>query len=206
MFPHRRALALARCSAAVLAAAALAGCCCDDDDDDPPPSPYFDLWEIEPNDEPCCPDVIGRVHIGDQFVIGGNIRDDSYDPFDGFELQSGEPLQIEFLLEPVCNCADLDLGVWDPVLGSWVLLWDSPSSVESGLFTIPTAFQDFQLVVMSYAGDAEYRLSVWVDPPSALAPDRPQPELWKLDRAVPLESYGGRPTVAPAEPAEGTLR
>ncbi|MCY3002397.1 MAG: hypothetical protein NTV21_11390 [Planctomycetota bacterium] len=180
---------------ALLACALLPACkkCHDCGAPPAPPAPFYDFWEIEPNDGACCPDVVGTVYVGDEFIVGGTIRDDSFDAYDGFGLTSGEPLEIEFFLEPVGTNADLDLGVWDPVVGDFVLLWDSPGTTEGGRFTISGALRDFQLVVMSYSGDSEYRLWVWVDPPAlgalAAAPAEAA-EPTRLDRAVPLEAYG----------------
>ena len=186
---------------ALLACALLPACtdCHDCDPPPAPPAPYYDFWEIEPNDGACCPDVIGTVYVGDEFIVGGAIRDDSFDAYDGFGLTSGEPLEIEFFLEPIGTNADLDLGVWDPVVGDFVLLWDSPGTTEGGRFTLSGAFRDFQLVVMSYAGDTEYRLWVWVDPPTlaALAAGPAAAATpTRLDRPVPLTAY------APPEEAE----
>jgi hypothetical protein len=165
---------------------------CDNDHhhEDPPPAPYFDVWEQEPNDASCCPDYLGTLYVGDALVIGGFIRDDGFDPFDGFGFRSGEPMDIEFYLEPVDGWADLDLGVWDPTVGDFVLIWDSPNSVESGVFTIPSALEDFQLVVMSYEGDAEYRLFVWADPPTFFTPESAGLGPTKAGRAVPSDLYG----------------
>lgn len=196
MIPRPR-LALPAATLALLAVSA-----CHHSDDDcggcppPPAAAPYDFWEVEPNDSGCCPDVIGTVYIGDEFIIGGTIRDDSLDPFDGFGLTSGEPLEVEFFLEPVAGSADLDLGVWDPAIGDFVLLWDSPGATEGGRFTIPSTFKDFQLVVMSWAGDAEYRLWVWIDPPSLFTLASAPAEPTRLDRPVPLELYAPAPEVA----------
>ncbi len=178
-----------------LALLPLAGCyecggCGTPDNDDPPPVAYYDIWELEPNDDGCCPDSLGTTYIGDTFVIGGMIRDDLYDPYDGFGLSAGEPQDVEFFLEPVAGGADLDLGVWDPLLGEFVLLWDSPYATESGRFTLPATFTDYQLVVMSYSGDAEYRLSVWIEPPTFFQLAGGAAHSEKMDRPVPLAGYG----------------
>jgi hypothetical protein len=166
------------------------GCGTPDAPPPPPSAPYYDLWELEPNDDGCCPDYLGTTYAGESFVIGGHIRDDFYDPFDGFGLTSGEPHDVEFFLEPVAGSADLDLGVWDPYLGQFVLVWESPYATESGRFTVSGMYEDFQLVVMSYSGDAEYRLSVWIDPPTYLhlAAGEANPE--KTARPKGLAAYG----------------
>ncbi|MCC7015113.1 MAG: hypothetical protein IT454_21310 [Planctomycetes bacterium] len=175
----------------VALACGLAGC--DNDHHhrppEPDPPPYFDLWEREPNDAACCPDDLGVMFVGDELVIGGDIRDDGFDPYDGFGIESGEPFDVEFYLEPVDSYADLDLGVWDPVRGEFVLLWDSPDAVESGRFTVPGTFDQFQLVVMSFDGDAEYRLYVWIEPATFFTPLAAAAAPSKAARPVPLELY-----------------
>lgn len=177
----------------------------DDDDDRPsPPPPYYDVWEDEPNDSHCCPDEIGTLFAGGQIVIGGRIQDDPDDPFDGFGFESGEPIEVNFLLEPVDHLADLDLCVWDPALGAFAFCFDSPSSVEVGHFLVSSSFDPFHLVVSSFDGDAEYRLTVWAEPPgfAALAASAAEPEEPKGTRPVPLELYGPRAVAdATLEPA-----
>jgi len=175
------------------------GCGTPDDTPPPPPTPAYDIWELEPNDDGCCPDYLGTTYAGDAFVIGGRIRDDLYDPFDGFGLTSGEPHDVEFFLEPVAGSADLDFGVWDPYLGQFVLLWESPYATESGRFTVSGTFEDYQLVVMSYSGDAEYRLSVWIDPPTFLHLTADEPHVEKIARPKALAAYG---TAAPGPASE----
>jgi hypothetical protein len=184
--PSRHRLAIA----SVLALAA-----CDhrhhEDPEPPPVDPFFDIWEIEPNDFACCPDELGSFFVGDELVIGGHIRDDGFDPYDGFGMSNGEPLDVEFYLEPVGEWADLDLGVWDPWTGEFVLLWDSPEAVESGRFTVSSSLEDFHLVVMSFDGDAEYRLWLWFDAPTFVAPMAGEGGGEKKVRATPIPSYDG---------------
>jgi hypothetical protein len=114
-------------AALALAASSLAGCYWEGhphEQVDPPPS--FDLWEQEPNDSHCCPDFVGTLFVDDQVVIAGTVHDDMFDPFDGFEFQNGEPLEVHFVLEPVGTWADLDLCVWDPSIGDFRLLLREP--------------------------------------------------------------------------------
>lgn len=153
--------AASRHLAAALALGALAACHAHwDDDDHHHPAPYYDFWELEPNDSHCCPDDLGWVAVGDAFVIGGSIRDDGFDPFDGFELTSVGPCSIRFQLEPLDGVSDLDLCVWDPVLGDFAFCFESSDWIEQGSFNVPFSGSSFHLVVASYAGDSEYRLSV----------------------------------------------
>lgn len=175
------------------------GCGTPDAPPPPPPAPYYDFWELEPNDSGCCPDYLGTTYAGESFVIGGYIRDDVYDPFDGFGLTSGEPHDVEFFLEPVAGSADLDFGVWDPYLGQFVLLWESPYATESGRFTVSGTFEDYQLVVMSYSGDAEYRLSVWIAPPTYLQVASAASAVEKMARPIGLRAYATG-VALPSEP------
>jgi hypothetical protein len=171
-----------------------------EDDDHPhdPPPPPFDLWENEPNDSHCCPDDVGTLFVGGEIVIGGHIQDDFDDPFDGFAFESGEPIEVHFVLEPVGSGADLDLCVWDPVAGAIAFCFDSPSSVEIGQFEVTSSFDPFHLVVASFVGDAEYRLTVWAEPVGfgALGAAASTPDEDLRERLVPFDRYG------PDEPAD----
>jgi hypothetical protein len=176
---------------AVASTAALSSCVYYDDDDwGPPPPPIH--YEVEPNDNACCPDPIGVVGVGDALLIRGHIDDVGFDLFDGFAFQSAEPLDLEFTLSPrYGEYADLDLYVFDPYLGQYVLAFDSASSVEKGSFTVPAWGTDFHLVVTSFFGSANYGLEIAVWPPtygalSTAAGDIPAA---KPGREVPVERY-----------------
>jgi len=128
------------------------------------PTPAFDVWEREPNDSECCPHALGWVWVGDAFVIGGNIRDDVNDLYDGFRLQNSWPCRIRFWLEPLDGVSDLDLCVWDPIQGQYAYCFETSDPIEYGEFNVPFGDYAFDLVVNSYSGDAEYRLYVNCDP------------------------------------------
>jgi hypothetical protein len=156
--------ALSRAARLALLGFLLGACHGYDKDDDPPKAPYYDVWEFEPNSTHCCPNDLGWLAVGDNFVIGGTIRDDNADPFDGFLLRAQGPCTVRFVLEPLDGFSDLDLCVWDPVLGDFAFCFESPDAYEQGVFNIPYSGAPFHLVVASYAGDSEYRLQVECDP------------------------------------------
>lgn len=130
----------------------------------PPPWPPFDVWEAESNDSECCPNWLGWVSVGNAFVIGGNIRDDVQDLYDGFRLRNTWPCRIRFWLEPLDGVSDLDLCVWDPIQGQYAFCFETSDPVEYGEFNVPFGDYTFDLVVNSYSGDSEYRLYVNCDP------------------------------------------
>jgi hypothetical protein len=157
------------------------------------------VWEAEPNDAACCPDGIGQLWVGDCLVIGGTITELGPDFFDGFAFQNAQPCDIEFALVPVYSSADLDLCVYDPVIDDYAFCFETGNAIESGRFSVPSAFTDFQLVVSSYAYASEYRLEIHCVPISLgmMAESSAQPE--RSGRAVPLASYFAD-SVVEAEP------
>jgi hypothetical protein len=69
---------------------------------------------------------------------------------------------------------------------------------------VPSSFDPFHLVVSSFDGDAEYRLTVWAEPVAfgALAAPAAPPEHDKGERAVPFRLYGPEEALSEAsEPA-----
>lgn len=159
----------------------------------------FDVWEQEPNDSHCCANDVGWVSVGDSFVIGGSIRDDGLDPFDGFRLRNVGPCSIRFALEPLDGVSDLDLCVWDPLLGSFSFCFESANPVEHGVFNVPFGGEDFHLVVASYVGHSEYRLHVRCEPIGfgLVAGDAPGAAGNRL-KAGHFAPYGAAPSAAPA--------
>ena len=73
------------------------------------------------------------------------------------------------------------------------------SSVEIGQFDVSSSFDPFHLVVASFVGDAEYRLTVWAEPVGfgALGASASTPDEERRERLVPFERYG------PDEPTAG---
>ena len=114
--------------------------------------------ESEPNDDAWDADAFGFLDAGEHLCIAGSVRDDPYDPQDGFEFVATQSLVVDFVLEPQCDCADLDLWIYDPWLDQFVGVFDSPFGTERGSFVVHG--QPFHLVVVSASGDAPYRLDV----------------------------------------------
>ncbi|MBL8860453.1 MAG: hypothetical protein JNK02_00430 [Planctomycetes bacterium] len=120
------------------------------------PPPVYQEWE--PNDDAWDANRFGLLHPGAHLCIAGSVRDDAWDPQDGFEFTAAGALVVEFVLEPLCGCADLDLWLYDPGLDAFVGAWASPAATERGAFLV--AGRPFHLVVVSASGDAEYRLEL----------------------------------------------
>lgn len=164
------------------------------------PVPYYDVWEQEPNDANCCANDLGWIAIGDEFVIGGAIRDDGFDPFDGFHLRSLAPCAVRFALEPLDGVSDLDLCVWDPWLGDFAFCFESGAAIEQGVFNVPSGGASFHLVVASYIGRSEYRLRVRCEPiglglnaGEAPAAEADSPKHGRFDAYRPSEEASAAP-------------
>ncbi len=143
----------------------LATCACSEEPKKPPaPLVPFDVWERERNDDHWSANNLGWLAVGDDFVIGGSIRDDAFDPYDGFELRAMTPCAVRFALEPLDGVSDLDLCVWDPWIGDFAFCFQSAAAVELGVFNIHSGGAQFHLVVASYVGRSEYRLRVRCEP------------------------------------------
>lgn len=128
--------------------------------------------ETEPNDDVFGADDFGYLVPGDEFGIVGSVRDDPYDPQDGFAFTAAGPIVVDFVLDAQCACADLDVWLYDPLRDEFVAVYDSPHAHEHGSFTVYG--QAFHLVVVSAAGDAPYRLDVRASATyAALAADGP---------------------------------
>lgn len=181
-----------------IAAAALCACHGESRHVHPPVAP-FDVWEQEPNDAHCCANDLGWIGVGDEFVIGGSIRDDNLDPFDGFQLRALGPCSVRFALEPLNGVSDLDLCVWDPLLANFAFCFESSAAVEQGVFNVPNSGAAFHLVVASYIGDSEYRLWVRCEPiglglnaGEAPPAESSSPKAGQFDAYRPLEEEPAR--------------
>jgi len=115
-------------------------------------------FESEPNDDALGADQFGFLHAGEHFGIAGNVHDDPFDPQDGFAFVAAGAIVVDFELEAACDCADLDLWLYDPVLDEFVGVFDSKSSTERGSFTVYG--QEFHMIVVSALGDTGYRLDL----------------------------------------------
>jgi len=120
------------------------------------PHPIYS--ESEPNDDVFGADDFGFLHAGEHFGIAGTVRDDPYDPQDGFAFVAAGAIVVDFELRATCGCADLDLWLYDPVLDEFVGVFDNSSGTERGTFTVYG--QEFHMIVVSAAGDSGYRLDL----------------------------------------------
>ncbi|MCZ6598540.1 MAG: hypothetical protein O7B99_12935 [Planctomycetota bacterium] len=164
--------------------------------------------ESEPNDLPCCPNVIGNIGPGSIFGIAGNITDDGSDPFDGFAFTSTTAHLLEFVLES--DSGDLDLSIFDPDTGEFVAEFSSPGTVEAGFLEVLAPNKDFHLVVCSASGTTDYTLSVTgSDLPLRLSGDDPFVDQGALDLERFLPYLGTDSVAVPGEGVEvlpvGTL-
>jgi len=127
------------------------------------------LTEVEPNDSAFEPDFLGGVDAFSHFVVRGRIDAFGPDLFDGFAMVADEPLDVFFRLDPWNPHADLDVGVWDPLLGEFVLVFDAPYGAEEGAFTVLDAGQEFHLVVQAFDASSSYDLEIRCTPATMFA-------------------------------------
>ena len=121
-------------------------------------TPIETIAEQEPNDHAYNAQGIGPVGPGNDLIIHGYA---SGLDTDGFAFVA--TADVEVRVELVCYdpFADLDLCVWDPFLGSYVLCLTSPGD-EYGSFTVSAGYE-FHLVVDAFFMGADYDLRVEVD-------------------------------------------
>lgn len=131
------------------------------------------IFELEPNDGSCCAQFVGDVVTYTQFEIAGSVTALGPDLFDGFAFFAGVDCEVFVELESADDLVDLDLCVYDPLLGDFVACFQSPFGDESGSFPA-FAGQEFQVVVSSSFGAASYRLSLRTYPLSALPASVPE--------------------------------
>jgi hypothetical protein len=125
---------------------------------EPAGPPVFD--ELEPNDSAYTAPFFGGVRPGDAFTILGHVTDDGPDLYDGFALRADEPCAIAFELVSHSPYTDLDVCVFDPDLGEFVVCADGPSDPEHGSVVILEPGKVVHLVVTSAYGDTGYELRV----------------------------------------------
>ncbi len=174
------------------------------------------VLEQEPNDSATQAQGIGPLWSGDCLLIEGSAGPGD---LDGFAFQAQSDLEIRLSLTALAPFADLDLCVWDPYQGEY-LLWLTEVGDESGSFFVPAGL-GFHVVVDSFFGAAPYDLSLealgsggWyatsaeVSSDGDLAPERrarfepyaPAPrtaEVGALDGAAALVTLPGIPGLPP---------
>jgi len=126
------------------------------------------LRESERNDAPLEANHFGVLRAGERFFIDGFVRDDGFDPFDGFAFTAGEAIHVDFQLHHGSAAADLDVCLYDPLLDETLACWATTERPERGGVDVFGAGFDFQLVVESFAGDSSYSLELVVSPLFAL--------------------------------------
>ncbi|MCA8978768.1 MAG: hypothetical protein H6831_07995 [Planctomycetes bacterium] len=115
--------------------------------------------EREPNDSSAGPDYLTTLYAGDSIEVVGHIDDGCCDPFDGFAIDAGEPLELEFELRAHDGWSDLDFCVYDPAADVFLACFESPGDVEYGSVAIGLP-AELHLVVRSWSGSTNYSLYV----------------------------------------------
>jgi hypothetical protein len=151
--------------------------------------------EVEQNDDAFSANDFGLLAAGMELGIEGSVRDDGYDPQDGFAFTAYGAVAVDFTLTADCPCADLDVWVYDPIADAFVGAFDSPYDPEQGHLTV--FGQPFHLVVVSASGDARYRLDVHASP--VYAATEGGGEALVLNRAEAEASTPSQLARAPAE-------
>jgi len=126
------------------------------------------LRESERNDAPGEANHLGLLHPGERFFIDGFVRDDGFDPFDGFAFTASEPIHVDFQLHHGSAGADLDVCLYDPFLDETLACWATTERPERGGVDVFSGGFDFHLVVESFAGDSSYSLELVVYPLHAM--------------------------------------
>lgn len=172
---------------------------------EPPPGPPV-YGEQEPNDWADHPDHIATLDARSHLFVEGHIHEVGPDVYDGFHFLAAEPCTIQFALDARAP-ADLDLAVYDPFVGDFVLFFETPYDPEIGSFLVLEAGTEFHLVVRSFQGSSDYTLEVLGSPLEA----GPSPGIAPLAADLARPSGGGdvralygayRPAPPPPAPEE----
>ncbi|QDU68301.1 hypothetical protein [Engelhardtia mirabilis] len=116
------------------------------------------VYEQEPNNTFQTPQGLGALYGGDCLTVLGH--SDFFDA-DGFAFVAGESIEVHVALDGENPFCDLDLCVYDPYLGQYILCKVSPNSDEFASFTVDAGFE-FHLVVSSASGASNYALGIEV--------------------------------------------
>ncbi|MEO0649285.1 MAG: hypothetical protein AAFZ65_01240 [Planctomycetota bacterium] len=117
------------------------------------------VQEQEPNDAAFAAQGIGALDANDCLLIEGHAS--AFDT-DGFAFVAAQDIEVRVELNCYDPFADLDLCVWDPFLGEYVLCLLTPGD-EYGSFTVAAGFE-FHLVVDGFFGGSSYDLYVETSP------------------------------------------
>ncbi len=143
-----------------------------------PPIPVY--AESERNDFDFQANDFGFLSPGDRFFIDGFIAADGSDPFDGFLFTSARPIHVEFTLFIDDPFADLDVCVYDPLLGYDVACFESLDNPEFGAIDVFGGGFDFHLVVNSFQGASSYGLEIAVYSLQAATAASPAPGIGSI--------------------------
>jgi len=88
--------------------------------------------EREPNDSAAGPNYLTVLYAGDSIEITGHVDGGCCDPFDGFAIDAGEPLELQFELIAHDGWSDLDLRVYDPAADIFIACHENEGATEYG--------------------------------------------------------------------------
>lgn len=149
------------------------------------------FYEREPNDSAAGPDYLTALYAGDAIEIVGHVDDGCCDPFDGFAIDVGEALELQFELVAHDGWSDLDLCVYDPQADVFLACFEAPGDVEFGSVAIGWP-AELHLVVRSWSGASDY--SLFVDAYALAgsylaqsAPADPSHGFWAYSESTPAE-------------------
>jgi len=158
------------------------------------------LGEFERNDTPQQANHLGLLYPGQRFFVDGFVRDDDFDPFDGFAFTASEPIHVDFQLHHGSSVADLDVCLYDPFLDETLACWATTDRPERGGVDVFAGGADFHLVVESFSGDSSYSLELVVYPLYALSagPARLAGVEGRAERAPAAQERYRQPAPRPA--------
>lgn len=130
--------------------------------------------ELEPNDSVFDAPLYAGLRPGSAFSIRGHVTELGPDVFDGAAVRADEAVEIRFDLYSDDHGTDLDVCVYDPDLGVYVVCEDGFGDPEHGAVVVLEPGKVIHLVVSSAHGDVGYRLDVQATPPTyGLAAEAP---------------------------------
>lgn len=155
--------------------------------DDPPV-----YAEVEPNDSVFEAPLYAGLRAGSVFSVRGHITEFGADVFDGVAVRADEAVEIRFDLYSDLLGTDLDVCVYDPDLGAYVVCEDGFGDPEHGAVVVLEPGKVIHLVVSSAHGSTGYRLDVHALAPTyGIAAQPPTDEELDAARAAKRERMNG---------------